>query len=59
MGDYLPKTQTAYQAKGSTDQNIYVLAEAIDSVLAVAKECTIPFVDFSAAFVADQGRMLH
>ena len=48
--DYLPKTQTAYQAKKSTDQNIYVLAEAIDSVLAVAKECTISFVDFSAAF---------
>ena len=25
---YLPKTQTAYQAKKSTDQNIYVLDEA-------------------------------
>jgi hypothetical protein len=47
---YLPKAQTAYQAKKSTDQNIYVLAEAINSVLAVAKECTVSFVDFSAAF---------
>jgi hypothetical protein len=47
--DHLPKTQTAYQAKKSTDQNIYVLAETINSVLA-AKECTVSFVDFSAAF---------
>jgi hypothetical protein len=51
--DYLPKTQIAYQAKKSTDQihqNIYVLAEAIGAVLAVAKECTVSFVDFSAEF---------
>ena len=48
--NFLPKTQTAYQAEKSTDHNIFVLAETISSVLEVAKESTISFVDFSSAF---------
>ena len=57
---YLPKAQTAYQAKKSTDQNIYVLAEAINAALAVAKECTASFVDLVLYSVGlDQSSVLN
>ena len=47
---YLPSTQSAYQKGKSTQNNVYVLAETINTVVELHNQCTISFIDFAAAF---------